>query len=520
MQARTTTDENPFAQSQGVFDELTKRLSSREALEMTHGDLERLLDKDGRELLRQLLQDHLDLRGPGEVREDLVGANGMRRPHMRLRERGLKTIFGKVTVLRMGYSAHDTDTLFPKDVELNLPPELYSHGVQRRVADEVIKTSFDQAVSAVGSTTGTTVPKRQIEELTVRAATDFDAFYETRSADSVREASKTSEILALSTDAKGIVMRPEDLREATRKAAAKRTHKMSKRLSRGEKRDCKRMAQVAAVFTIAAFMRKPEDIVTDGEPARDADEVFTKPRPEHKRVWASIAKPPKDVVEEMFYEALRRDPAGNKRWVVLIDGNPTQLVLIKKAARRHNVEPTIVLDVIHVLEYVWKAGFALHGEGNPATQAWVSERLLEILRGNSSAVAAGMRRSATLRRMTAKDRLPVDDCADYLIKYRPYLRYNQYLAAGLPISTGVIEGACRHLIKDRMDITGACWGLDRAEAVLKLRSIRSSGDFDAYWAFHESAENVRNHLDLYRGAPPPTILPLYVHGRGHLRLVK
>ena len=122
--------------------------------------------------------------------------------------------------------------------------------------------------------------------------------------------------------------------------------------------------------------------------------------------------------------------------------------------------------------------------------------------------------------MNTKDRFAVDDCADYLLKDRKYLRYDQYLAAGLPISTGVIEGACRHLVKDRMDITGACWGLHGAEAVLKLRSLRASGDLNAYWTFHESAEHVRNHLDLYAAAPPATILPLKVAGRAHLRLVR
>jgi hypothetical protein len=522
IQARTIADENPFARSGQVFEVLTKRLASREVLGMTHGDLERLLDKDGRELIRQLLQDHLDLRGPGEAHGDVVGARGVRRRHARLRERKLETIFGTVTVSRTGYSAHDAETLFPKDAELNLPPELYSHGVQRRAADEVIKTSFDQAVASIASTTGAAVPKRQLEELAGRAAEDFDAFYEGRSADSLGEAKKTGEILALSTDAKGIVMRPADLREATQKAAAERSHKMSKRLSRGEKRNCKRMAQVAAVFTVAAFVRKPEDIVTELRPERESgdDEVAVRPRPEHKRVWASIDKPAKAVIEQMFQEALARDPARDKRWVALVDGNLSQLALIKKTAKRHGVQPTIVLDVIHALEYVWKAGIALHGEGNPATERWVSERLLEILRGRSSDVAAGMRRSATLRRMKIRDRLAIDDCADYLLKYRRYLRYDQYLAAGLPISTGVIEGACRHLVKDRMDITGACWGLQGAEAVLKLRSLRASGDFETYWTFHENAEYVRNHLDLYAGPPPTTVLPLKLANRGHLHLVR
>lgn len=520
IQARPITNENPFARSESVFGELTKRLAAREALAMTHGDLERLLDKDGRELIRQLLQDHLDLRGPGEARGDVVGAREVRRPHARLRERKLATIFGKVTVTRMGYSAHDAETLFPKDAELNLPPKLYSHGVQRRAADEVIKTSFDQAVEAIASTTGASVPKRQVEELAECAAEDFDAFYEGRSAASRREAAKTGEILALSSDGKGIVMRTADLREATRKAAAERTHKMSTRLSRGEKSNCKRMAQVAAVWTTAPFVRTPEDIVMDLRPARDADVVITRPRPEHKRVWASLEKPPQEVIEQMFQEALARDPARNKRWVVLLDGNLSQLALIKKAAKRHGIEPTIVLDVIHVLEYVWKAGIALQGEGNPATQRWVSERLLEILRGNSSSVAAGMRRSATVRKVKGQKRRAVDVCAGYLLKYKSYLRYDQYLAAGLPIATGVIEGACRHLIKDRMDITGARWGLRGAEAVLKLRALRASGDLADYWTFHEGADYVRNHLDLYAGPPPATVMPLKVVRRGHLSLVR
>jgi hypothetical protein len=517
MEACTTTEEKPFANSQRVFDELTARLASADVLRMMHGELERLLERNGRELLLQLLQDHLDLRGPGEACAEVVGSGGIVRPYARLGERGFKTIFGRAVVSRLGYSAHGEETLFPRDAELNLPPELYSHGVQRRAAEEVTKVSFDQAAAAIASTTGTTVPKRQLEELTARAAKDFDGFYENRSADSIQQASESGPILVLSTDGKGIVMRPESLREETRKAAAKRDHKMSKRLSRGEKRNCKRMAQVATVFTIGALVRKPEDIVSDLGPVRDT--AVVRPRPEHKRVWASVAKSPEEVIEQMFEEALRRDTAGDKRWVALVDGNRTQLALIKKLAKRHGVQPTIVLDVIHVLEYLWGAGFAIHGEGNPATQRWVSERFLEILRGNSSDVAAGMRRSATLRAMPDGDRAAVDDCANYLLKYRDYLHYDEYLAAGLPIATGVIEGACRHLIKDRMDITGACWGLESAEAVLKLRSLRSSGDFEEYWVFHEYAELGRNHLDLYQGAPPPTKLPLKVRQRGHLRIV-
>ncbi|MGH8526081.1 MAG: hypothetical protein ACREXY_18325 [Gammaproteobacteria bacterium] len=125
------------------------------------------------------------------------------------------------------------------------------------------------------------------------------------------------------------------------------------------------------------------------------------------------------------------------------------------------------------------------------------ERALQILHAKASDVAAGMRRSATLRGLRRQTREGVDACADYLLKYRHMLRYDAYLAHGLPIATGVIEGACRHLIKDRMDITGARWGLESAEAILKLRSLRSSGDFEAYWAFHKTHELKRNHTSRY-----------------------
>ena len=128
---------------------------------------------------------------------------------------------------------------------------------------------------------------------------------------------------------------------------------------------------------------------------------------------------------------------------------------------------------------------------------WVQERAQHVLQGQAREVAAGMRRSATLRGLSTKQRQAIDTCADYLLNRQSYLRYDMFLAQGFPIATGVIEGACRHLVKDRMDLTGARWRLKSAEAVLKLRSLRSSGDFEAYWLFHKQQERQRNHLSRY-----------------------
>jgi hypothetical protein len=115
----------------------------------------------------------------------------------------------------------------------------------------------------------------------------------------------------------------------------------------------------------------------------------------------------------------------------------------------------------------------------------------------NSGVAAGIRRSATKRKQAASKRKAADECAAYLLKYKDYLRYNEYLAVGLPIATGIVEGACRHLVRDRVDLTGARWGLTGAEAVLRFRALRSSGDFEEYWRHHVALEAKRNHHDKY-----------------------
>lgn len=510
---------SPFSVAEEKFAELGVHLRSLEAQKMTHSEVERDLEERGRELLRALFQAHLDTRGLGEANEPVVDASGEERTSKRLHERGLATVFGKVEVRRLGYGAEGADSLHPLDGELNLPRELYSHELRRRAAEEAAKGSYDEAVETLARSTGSTVHKRQVEELAVRAAQDFDAFYKQKSVQA--EAEPTGSLLVMSFDGKGVVMRREDLRPATRKAAQKRQQRLSKRLSKGEKRNAKRMAEVAAVYTVAPFVRTPEQVAGTLAPVHLVDPQ-KRPRPEAKRVWASLEKDPEQVIEQAFEEANRRDPKRLKSWVALVDGNPHQLRLLQSIRQRHGVELTIVLDLIHVVEYLWKAALVFCAEATRELEDWVSERLLKVLQGRASDVAAGIRRSATLRGLNPAQRDAADTTADYLLHHTAYLRYHQYLAAGLPIATGVIEGACRHLVKDRMDLTGARWSLAGAEAVLRLRALRSSGDFDEYWTFHEAQEHQRNHAALYTPPKvPATRTPqTHSHPERKLRLIK
>jgi hypothetical protein len=398
-----------------------------------HSDVEERVAENGLEILRQLVQVHFDVRAKEEVRrESVTGLDGVVRNHRREGcKRSLETLFGGVTVTRVGYSQRGATSLFPLDGALNLPEDKYSHSLMRRASRESIRGSFDEAVSSIAETTGGVVPKRQLQDLALDAAQDFAAFYASQSSEGVEE---TPDPLIISLDGKGIVMRPEDLREQTKKAAANEKHKLKTRLSKGEKRHRKRMAEVATVYDIEKHVRSAQSIM-------GLEEKPTQPRARNKRVWASIEREHDMVTEEAFLEALHRDPGRKRPWAVLVDGQPQQIRNIKACIKRHRLgKAVLILDLIHVIEYLWKAAYCFHAEGSPEVEKWVKERILRVLEGKSSDVAAGMLRSATLKELSKKARKGVDTCANYLLKNREMLKYDQYLKAGFPIATALLKG--------------------------------------------------------------------------------
>jgi len=502
----TSSSASPFSAARSAFDALEARLGADEAMTLAHDDVETLIDKDGAEVLRLLFQGHLDLRAAEEDdREAPTGEDQVERPHRRKTSRPLGTIFGDCAVRRLSFTARGASGgLRPLDAELNLPADLFSFGLRRRTALLSMDGSFDSALDKLASLTARPIGKRQVEQLVVRAAQDFEVFYDARQDETVDQerGQAPDKLLVLSTDGKGIVMRPDALRPATAKKAARSKNKLKTRLSPGEKGNRKRMAEVAAVYDLDAVPRTPADVL----PAEDPGEPRApRPRPESKRVWASVDRSLREVVEQCFEEALARDPHLERTWVYLVDGNKDQLRIARDLAAWYGVELVIVVDFIHVLEYLWKAAWCFHDKGDPDVEVWVLERARKVLQGRSSDVAAGIRRSATLLGLDNKARKGADACADYLINNREHLRYDVALASGFPIATGVIEGACRHLVNDRLGITGARWGLEGAEAMLRLRALRASGDFDDYWEFHRRRELKRNHLDRYADTELPDL---------------
>jgi hypothetical protein len=440
--------------------------------------------------LRQLLQDHFDLRALKEVRlKGVVDANGVARGAVeRDHERPLATIVGTVTAGRLAYRRREEANLYPADALLNLPEELHSHGLRELAAIESTRGSFMEAKEAVERTTGVVVGQRQVEQLARAAAVDFEAFYQ----EEPRPEAEEGEVVVISADGKGVVMRHEDLRPSTQRAAREARQKLKTRLSKGEKTARKRMAEVAAVYTVKPVPRSSSEVM-----ASHHDGPKQAPEARHKWLTASVATEAAEVIGKAFDEATRRDPGHTHPWVALVDGNNHQIDRIKAEAKKCKIKITVVVDLIHALEYLWDAAWCFFAEGDPAAEAWVGVKALAVLEGKAGLVAAAIKRKATYLGLDPKARKNADTCANYLRAKARYLDYPAALANGWPIATGVIEGAVRYLVKDRLEVTGARWSLDGAEAVLKLRALRKNGEWDRYWPFHLTQERKRVHESRY-----------------------
>lgn len=481
-----STEISFFSDAQEQLDSLISQLESRDYAHKDHGDIEQHIQEQGNEILRCLLQGYLDQKSSREIQKTHVNSSsGEALTNVRKdSKRKLTTLFGNVNVTRKSYGKSKSKSVFPMDAELNLPEDQYSDGLRKRLSKEVIKNSFDNAIESIEETTGGSIPKRQSLEVVRNVAQDFESYYDQQRFSKPEEGDG---LLVLTFDGKGIVMRHDSLRESTKKAAEK-TKKLRGRLSPGEKKDRKRMAQVASVYSVQANARSAEEVM---KVVPDSNVVAFKPPIYNKRVWASVERDAETVIEEAFLEALQRDPNQERKWVILIDGLPHQIKLIEKVMAALNVTATIVMDFIHVLEYLWKAAWCFYDKGDAVVEEWIANYALKILNGECSQVAKGIRQSATKKGLINREN--VDKCADYLLNNKPRLKYGEALKAGFPIATGVIEGACRHIINDRLDITGARWSLIGAESLLKLRSLKSSADFDDYWDFYKKQERTRNY---------------------------
>lgn len=227
------------------------------------------------------------------------------------------------------------------------------------------------------------------------------------------------------------------------------------------------MATLGAVYDAQPAPRRPHDVIA--VPGGRTGDRTPRPGPHATGTWlcGSVVHDAQHVIGQVFDHAEARDPDHSRTWVVLVDGARHQLDLIGAEAARRNISVHVVIDIVHVLERIWDAAWCLHQTGDPAAEDWVAAHALTILAGRTTQAAAAIDAQATIAGLPRDQRSGLDTCLRYLNNNTQYVRYDQALEQGWPIATGVIEGAARHLLADRLEITGARWGLAGAESIFE-----------------------------------------------------
>ena len=442
------------------------------ALHEAEGELWRRLLRMGRAALSQVLA----LVGTGDVGDTLTLSDGQvcqRLPQTH--ERRYVSIFGKFQISRAVYGSREGQKIacVPLDNRLQLPDSDFSYLLQDWDQSFCVEQAFGQARTTVARILGLTQSVDSLEHMNQEMA-DLATTFVLNQPTPVDE----GEVLVLSADQKGIVMRrPAD-------APAPKAHR-----TKGDKASRKRMATVGTVYSVDRYRRTAEEVVA--ALFHERKEPSERPQPQNKEVWASLPRDevPGSGTESVFAwmvgELHLRGRGQDKPLVFLSDG---QEALWEARADWLPARVVNILDLLHVTPRLWKAAHVFHKEGSPQAEAFVRERLLRVLQGKASGVIRGLREMASKRALVGAALRTLNEVCGYLKQNLDRMRYDEYLAAGYPIASGAVEGACRHLVKDRMERAGMHWTIPGAQAMLDLRSIHVSDHWDAYQAYRIERE--------------------------------
>ena len=412
-----------------------------------------------------------------------------------------RSIFGVLSLARYVYSrgAKRQVEWAPVDGRLGLPAGEQSYVLEDWMMRLCVKESYSEGVGSLRELLGVKTSVRAAEVMTRHLADYADSFQETRTFDPIAE----QEIIVLAADGKGVPMRrplEQRLREERAAMAAKEAGdappvtreptatSKPKRLKKGEKRTRKQMAYVGAVYSIAPFKRTADDIVNE---LRRKERQPDRPRPQNKEVFAEMTRFREGEVingqvccfARLAWSAISR--AGSAKTLVCLMDGQRSLWTLKESWFSRAIG---VLDIFHVLERVWQVAHACHGEGTRAAELQVDQHLRLLLEGKVGYVIGLYKRLLGQHHMTGSRTKTVRENIAYFRNNKQYMKYDEYLAAGYPIGTGVAEGACRHYVKDRMELSGMRWEIEGAQAMLYLRAFYLNDQWDDFVAHRIQAE--------------------------------
>jgi hypothetical protein len=410
---------------------------------------------------RSLLDGFVKGQGDGNLGATLEHEERVLRRLERTHARRYVSVFGELSIVRHVYGTRPTQKheVVPLDARLNLPESDFSYLLQEWDQAFCVQGSYAESAASVQRVLGLGQSVRSLEQMSVAMAESVEAF---RAAQAPPPAEEQGAIVVMTADCKGVPMR----REAADPPAG------GGRLSKGQKANKKRMAAVGGVYTVDPFVRSADDVV---------DEILRKearqdrPKPQGKQLRAELTRQidgvevnGKDRLFAWFHsEVTARNPDGAKPVVCVMDG---ERALWKRLSAVFGAI-VCILDIFHVLERLWQAAHCFHPEGSDQAKVFVQERLRRLLQGQVGRVIGGLRQMATKQGLGGSKLRQLQAAIKYLENNRRFMGYDQYLAAGYPIGSGVAEGACRHLVKDRMEQTGMRWRVTGAQAILDLRAV-------------------------------------------------
>jgi hypothetical protein len=466
----------------GELDELISRVSQVAGTQPSVHETEEQLWAGMLALGRGLMQMRFEALSEAEVVYDVVAANGVCYDYQRQSQRGYVSLFGEVRVKRAYYLNTEQGGLWPLDAALSIPERCYSDSVQERLSEVNVWVPQEHSLALLERWLGLKIPKGSLQSSASEQALYVEDYYQQRP---VAAAPVQDSILVASADGKGIPMTRTD------------SPPLQARRTKGSKKTAKKEAIVTTLYSVAPYVRDSQDILKALflDTADSPKPAVERPEPSHKQTFGTLDGKAAAISHLAQQVAQREHPQFVHR-VALTDGSEAlqQQVLDQLPAF------TLVLDIIHVTEYLWDAANARWGETSPERLPWIQQALAWLLEDqldtllnhlDAQAIALPPAQQLTLTRVSA-----------YLRRNRPFMDYQRYLAQGWPIGTGVVEGACRHLVKDRFEQAGMRWSQAGAQSLLDLRAVAFNDDWLAFQRFRRQ----QSHLERYH-TPYPDTLP-------------
>jgi hypothetical protein len=479
--------EELIAQAKGQFDQILSYIQgdaqNQHLNEVEKGIFHALL-KLGLTLLLVFFQ-HKGVGYKGKVHID---KEGVKRPYHSIKHREYLSIFGRVSIPRACYWARRCHEIYPLDAELNLPGTEHSYVLQEWSAALGSEEPYEKAAHFLETVLKMPLWGSVVETVMHKSCVDVPQFYEKRQGPNAKT---EKEIIVATGDGKGVVMRKDQIEK---KVAKKRRRKMRKKGERvkkkmekkDEKPGKKKMSTVIGVYTIASHERTVEDFLTRGKKEEN------RPHPCNKVVQATLESK-EAAFQRLREEVVKRDPTKKKQGVALVDGEHK----LRKLMKKYLPWFLIIIDIYHVMEYLWKGAHVFHREGSPEAASWMTDKLHKLLMGKVKEVIVEFK--CLLNTIVGDRRDQLRKVITYLDNGKQHMRYDIYLKRGYPIGSGVVEGACKNLVKDRMEQCGMRWTIAGAEAVLRMRSIQINGMTSDYWKYHIAQEKQRLYGNFIEG---------------------